>query len=368
MYCSCCDHNVEIMSIGDGRTEHNTKKRSIQDWFMPLGRNKDGKTYLNPPSTNSVVGKGRYRQHTRKYSCIGRKTGRDIQRSLKIPGAAHAICIVDENQCEQDFPAQTALELTPADAQKSAVRQILNAIFSDIVDSDRNLEAETNITTQCFLVHLSHDIDQNGSFLSQYDHLPPRAANMDLDTGLSFVSTWLQASLCRIKTGYAHGEAELQMPFCVLETDYAAATARATALQRLHSEEKVAIATLDIMALKSSKLVALAKHTFDFLRVPIGNLALGDSLLAWAESSHDGRSAQALRDAVLAVVEWKGESGGMAAEDVGLIGSLDGEGAAVQGDRLERPKKDSVVTDCTVSEASSKTAILNQGGPSALGQ
>lgn len=246
---------------------------------------------------------------------------------------------------------------------RSAVRQLLHTMFADIVENDRTLAKQTDSTTQCFLVHPLSDLDPNGSFLSRYMHPSPQAFDMDFNLGLSFVSSWLQSSLTKIKTSYPEGETDLQMPFCVLETTQATANVRARALQRLNPKEKVGIATLDIVALESEKLVASAKHTFDFLRVSRKDFFCVKKLLAWAESDEDGQSANALRSAVLTVVEWQ-ETGEDVFAESEEIPDAEEKGTAsqthLQDDESEElwakwanlPKKDSGVTSRTASGSS----------------
>ncbi|KAF1924901.1 uncharacterized protein M421DRAFT_268862 [Didymella exigua CBS 183.55] len=178
-------------------------------------------------------------------------------------------------------------------------------MFADIVEKDRTLAKWTDETTQCFLVHLISDLDLDGSFLTRYVHPSPQIFDMDFNLGLGFVSNWLQGSLTNIKISYAEGDVDLQMPFCVLETTQSRANKRARALQLFNPGEKVGIATLDFVALKSAKLVASAEHTFDFLRVSREGFRCGKKLLAWTENDEDGQSAKALRSAVLTVVEWE---------------------------------------------------------------
>lgn len=190
---------------------------------------------------------------------------------------------------------------------------------------------------------------------------------MDFNLGLSFISSWLQSSLSKIKTLYPEGEISLQMPFCVLETTQASANARARALQRLHPSEKVGIATLDIEALKSRKLLASAEHTFDFLRVSRQGFPCVRKLLAWAEgdeNDENGRSAEALRDAVLTIVEWQETD---EAADAGETGAA--LQAPVQDDESEEQwakwanppgKKDSGVTSRTASWSSGSGLARSQ--------
>lgn len=195
--------------------------------------------------------------------------------------------------------------LTVPDPLKPAIRQLLTTMFGEIVENDRTLAKQTDMTTQCFLVHALLDLDPKGSFLGRYGEPSPQMFDLDLDLGLSFVSSWLQSSLANIKTSYTEGKAVLQMPFCVLETTQSRANMRARALQRSNPDEKVGIATLDIVALNDLMLVASAQHTFDFLRVSRLDFHCGKKLLAWVEGGEDGQSASALRSTVLTVVEWE---------------------------------------------------------------
>jgi hypothetical protein len=248
------------------------------------------------------------------------------------------------------------------------VRQIFDAIFADIIENDTILEFQTDACTQCFLVHLSYDLDTEGSFLSQFHRLPHHALELDHDHGLSFASSWLQASLEGIRDGHNSEAARLQMPFCVLETEYHATCVRAYVLQSRHPNEKVTIATLDIMALKNAKLVASAEHTFKMLRVSSAGIDLSQRLLVWAggmETGIDDQNAQALRQAVLATVEWHPDTAYM---DFPLSGKSAKEIAEEQLKLNEaqcdlsqpgvreptQKKKDSVITNSSTSELSSK--------------
>ena len=150
---------------------------------------------------------------------------------------------------------------------------------------------------------------------------------MDLDSGLSFVPAWLQSSLQKVKFEYGQGMAHLQMPFCVLETNYDIASARANALQQRNPFQKVGIATLDIVPLKRAKIVASAEHTFDFLRVSKEETIFESRLLAWAEGD-DGRATKALQDAVLTIVEWEGKVKNTGMESPASASNVVGEGAA----------------------------------------
>ncbi|KZM22477.1 hypothetical protein ST47_g6390 [Ascochyta rabiei] len=250
-------------------------------------------------------------------------------------------------------------------------------MFADIVETDGILDSQIDTDTQCFLVHVLSDIDPEDTFFSQYQQLPPRAADMSLDDGLSFASTWLQKSLGMIKIGYESGEARLQMPFAVLETNYHTACVRASALKRKPPHEKAVIITLDFLALKNVKLVASAEHAFDFLRVSKESLATGDRLLLWAENDNDGRPAEALLEAVLTIVEWDERDDEEEVEDTGEAASYaiktetypeEGTGKTVPtGLAGPSGKKDSVITKRALFEGRSKTDSLYADNLSTLG-
>lgn len=177
-----------------------------------------------------------------------------------------------------------------------------------------------------------------------------------LDEGLSFASTWLQTSLEKIKTECATGGVRLQMPFCVLDTEYAAACKRAGILQADNPEERVGIVALDVVALKKARLLVSAGHAFDFLRVPRGEVEMAGRLLVWAEGGNDGRAAEALSQAVLTVVEWEGVG---EKEKVDGVGGDARGGVAVESTLRDstyrtdqsKPsaKKDPVVTEMEIS-------------------
>lgn len=245
------------------------------------------------------------------------------------------------------------------------MRQILDAIFTDIVESDSTLDSQTDAATQCFLVHILSDMDPHGSFLSRHQRLPAHVVDLVIDNGLSFASTWLQTSLEKIKADCASGKSRLQMPFCVLETNYAAASARAAAMQMHNPGEKVGVATLDIVALKSARLVVSAMHAFDFLRVSTENGAFENRLLAWAEGGPNDVPAQALREAVLTVVEWKEKinEGKMEDARVAVQAALkDGTCKAGRNELAQSlSKKDSAVIEEVALDGTSKTGRLYLG-------
>ncbi|KAF9693076.1 hypothetical protein EKO04_008745 [Ascochyta lentis] len=347
--CECCDHHY---IPEEEEPEVEPTKKSLRTWFESLRWNKNKTTLQAPHDTDTQVIKKR---RSRTYFCLGKKKGRDVQRRIQTPGAARAVPAVNEGQY----------------TKKCAVRQILDAIFADIVETDRALECNMDAATQCFLVHTLSDIDPEDSFFSQYQKLPSHADELDLDHGLSFASSWLQSSLGTIRDGYESGEAKLQMPFCVLEKNYQSACARAFALQKQYPDERAAIVTLDFIALKNAKLIASAKHTFDFLRVSRESLDTENRLLLCVESGNDGRPAEALLEAVLTIVKWEEGDNGVELEDVEEsvsdafeveVAPEDGICKTVPNDLAGPPKKkDSVVTERTLFEEDAKSVELYPG-------
>ncbi|KAJ4363830.1 hypothetical protein N0V95_000898 [Ascochyta clinopodiicola] len=342
--CECCDHHFE------GEPKADPLRKSLRAWFESLGWKK---SKSKAQALQDIEAQGKKQRRVRSYLCLGKKKGRDVQHCLQIPGAARAMSAVDENQ----------------HANKCAVRQILDAMFVDIVEKDSHLDTQPDADTQCFLVHILSDIDPEASFLSRYKQLPPRAADMDIDNGLSFASTWLQNSLGMIKIGYESGETRLQMPFAVLETDYQTACARAAALKRKYPGERAVVITLDLMTLKDARLVASAEHAFAFLRVLKGSLNCGARLLLWAENDNDGgRPCQALLEAVLTIVEWKESGDREEADDMVDLASHAARTEVCSEKGISEMvttgfagpsgKEDSVITERALFEGGSKTDSL----------
>ncbi|KAF1361504.1 hypothetical protein EJ07DRAFT_154279 [Lizonia empirigonia] len=339
MYCECCDHNV-TPAITEIEIEVKPPRKSLRKWLRALKRGK-GREASQSLRTTEI--KSSSERLLTKYLYLGRKRWNDVRRNKQALRAVHTISVVDERQ----------------HPNKCAVRQILDTIFADIVESDSTLDSHTDAATQCFLVHILSDMDPHDSFLSRFQRLPAHVVDLVIDNGLSFASTWLQTSLEKIKAECAAGKTRLQMPFCILETNYATASARAAAMQMHYPGEKVGIAALDIVALKRARLVVSAGHAFDFLRVSTENVAFGNRLLVWAEGGPNDGPAQALREAVLTVVEWKEINDEETMEDAGVAVQAALKDGTCKAGRHElaksSSKKDSAVIEEVALDETSKT-------------
>ena len=89
--CDCCDHNIEIMSVENGVMKNEKTKRSLRNWLASLGLKKDKNTSQTPQLVHNKVCKW---QRLKRYLCIGRKKGRDIQR-LETLVIAQSVSVKD---------------------------------------------------------------------------------------------------------------------------------------------------------------------------------------------------------------------------------------------------------------------------------
>ncbi|KAF2628974.1 hypothetical protein BU25DRAFT_490114 [Macroventuria anomochaeta] len=273
------------MSAKNETTEGKATKKLLQEWCASLGQNKSKIESQKPQATDTKVSK---QQRFKRYICIGRRGGREVQSMLNDPVIAQSAFVKGSDP----------------DSSRTRIQHSIDLIFTSMTESDKLLQSLTNPSTQCFLVHLASDLNTQGSFLSKLHKLPTEATQLDEFASLSYASSWLQSSLILIRDSYSFGSAGLQMPFVPLETEYQPARARAKVLQRRYPGEQVVIATLDLVALRQAKRVASAEHAFKMLRVPMAGVDFSQRLLVWAEDGKTGGVVQGLRDAVLAVGEW----------------------------------------------------------------
>jgi hypothetical protein len=89
--CGCCDHYFSAEDLALLEPE----KASFQVRFAELRQKLRKKMSRTAPDDDT---RASAKRRLRKYICLGRKQGLDVQRSLRIPGAAASIAALNTDE------------------------------------------------------------------------------------------------------------------------------------------------------------------------------------------------------------------------------------------------------------------------------